>query len=356
MVVSCHAGIFGASWYRVADPPHLAVSGFFGVEAFFVLSGFLIGRILLGTVAADPRPRTLATFLVRRWARTLPLYAVCLALLPLVWPPAGGLASVLPFFATMTQNLAWPTRAFWFPVSWSLAVEEWFYVLFPLLVLLIARRRRRGGAAGAMRTATLVFLLVPLAARAALPAGIDWNDVTRQIVLLRLDAIAFGVAACLVDAGRFGEAVRRRRRVLALLGAAILALQWWGGLQGSGRFAIRLHDVFATDIADGGFALTLFALDAMARPASVIATPVRLVAERSYGLYLTHLTLLQVADRGIATEGWSRPVAIVVLLALFVALPSLSWRFFERPILRLARRPLAAAPGGSVVRPGLRPG
>ena len=349
MVVSSHAGMLGARWFGVEDPPELAVSGFFGVEAFFVLSGFLIGRIILATVAADPRGPVLRTFLIRRWARTLPLYYLLVAVLFVFWPPGGPAGRTLPYFLTLTQNLAWKTREFWFPVTWSLAVEEWFYLLFPLLVLALARRR---GASGGMATATGVFLLVPLALRALLPAGIDWNDVTRQVVVLRLDAIAFGVAACLLDASRLGPRLRRWRGTLALAGAAVLALQWWGGLQGTGRRATWLHDVFATDVADGGWALTILLLDGLRRPARWIATPVRLVAERSYGLYLMHLTVLGVADRGIVVDGWNRPITVAAVLAALVVLPSASWRYFERPILSRARRPRPVPRGTSVAARG----
>ncbi len=352
MVVTSHAGMLGTRWFAVSDPPLLAVSGFFGVEAFFVLSGFLIGRIILSTVAADPRPPVLRAFLFRRWARTLPLYYLLVAVLFVFLPPAEPAGRILPYFLTLTQNLAWKTRGFWFPVTWSLAVEEWFYVLFPLVVLLLARRR---DAAGAMARATAVFLAVPLVLRALLPAGIDWNDSTRQVVVLRLDAIAFGVAASLLDASRLGPRCRRLRVPLALAGVAVLATQWWGGLQGSGRFATWLHDVFATDIADGGWALTIFLLAGMRRPARPIAVPVRLLAERSYGLYLTHLTVLGIADRGIVVDGWNRAATIAATLAALVVVPSASWRYFERPILLRVRRPSparATAPGAARVASG----
>ena len=346
MVVSSHGGMIGTRWFGVVDPPLCAVSGFFGVEAFFVLSGFLIGRIILATIAADPRGPVLRTFLVRRWARTLPLYYVLVAVLFVFLPPAGPAGGIVPYFLTLTQNLAWKTRGFWFPVTWSLAVEEWFYVLFPLVVLALARRR---GAAAGMARATVLFLVVPLVLRALLPRGIDWNDVTRQVVVLRLDAIAFGVGACLLDASRLGPRLRRRRVPLALAGVVLLVTQWWGGLQGTGRLATWLHDVFATDIADGGWALTILLFDGMGRPIRSIAVPVRLVAERSYGLYLTHLTVLGIADRGIVVDGWNRPITAAAVLAAFVVVPSVTWRYLERPILSRARRsvPVRPVPSGA---------
>ena len=169
---------------------------------------------------------------------------------------------------------------------------------------------------------------------------------TRQVVVVRLDAIAFGVAVALLAASPVGSRLRDRRAPLALAGATVLALQWWGGLAGTGPLATRLHDVFATDIADAGWAMTIPLLDGLKRPAPLIARPVRLVAERSYGLYLTHLTILGIADRGVVLDGWNRPVTIAAVLVAFVVVPSATWRCLERPILLRVRRPspvLAAA-------------
>ena len=350
MVVSSHAGVLIAGWYGARDPQHLAVSGFFGVEAFFVLSGFLIGRILLGIVAAGIPPGAARRFVRRRWARTLPLYYVLLLCLVLVWRPLpwqgwGPTARIVPFFLVLAQNLAWPVRGGWFGVSWSLAVEEWFYLLFPALLFAAVRRL---GARRGIAVAVGAFLLGPLLARIAAPATLDWNDAARTIVVLRLDAIAFGVALAAIDAGRWGGAIRRRRGALALAGLAVLGLQWWGGLQGGGALARRVHDVLAVDVADLGWTLLLPALDAMRRPAPMVARVVEAVAARSYGVYLMHLTLLEMAGYAVAAHGWPRPLAAAAALAATVALPSASWVWLERPILRRVRAapivPVAASP------------
>jgi len=107
LVLVGHCGAFFAAWYGVAFLWQLAVGGFYGVELFFVLSGLLIGRILIGILDAGPTWRAWRVFMTRRWMRTLPVYFLWLAVLALVWPPPDrGLWTVLPWYLTMTQNLA----------------------------------------------------------------------------------------------------------------------------------------------------------------------------------------------------------------------------------------------------------
>jgi peptidoglycan/LPS O-acetylase OafA/YrhL len=113
--------------------------GWAGVDLFFVLSGYLIGNQLLAP-AARGEPLSLKAFFVRRLLRTLPNYYVVLAVYWLFpGPPLGGSSMAEPWrFLTFTQNfgLAYGQT---FTHSWSLCIEEQFYVLLPLVVLALAR-------------------------------------------------------------------------------------------------------------------------------------------------------------------------------------------------------------------------
>ncbi|SDF31112.1 Peptidoglycan/LPS O-acetylase OafA/YrhL, contains acyltransferase and SGNH-hydrolase domains [Massilia sp. PDC64] len=113
--------------------------GWAGVDLFFVLSGYLIGNQLLAP-AARGEPLSLKAFFVRRLLRTLPNYYVVLAVYWLFpGPPLGGSSMAAPWrFLTFTQNfgLAYGQT---FTHSWSLCIEEQFYLLLPLVVLALAR-------------------------------------------------------------------------------------------------------------------------------------------------------------------------------------------------------------------------
>ena len=104
------------------------------VEVFFVLSGFVLGPQIV--LCAERRDwLTVRTFLVRRWMRTIPSYLVALLAISVIF---GQLGSGDFFrYAAYVQNLSsqYNVRDY-FPVAWSLSVEEWYYVAFPPFLLL----------------------------------------------------------------------------------------------------------------------------------------------------------------------------------------------------------------------------
>lgn len=109
------------------------IGGVLGVEIFFVLSGFLIGRILMREFDADINALKIKHFYMRRWFRTLPLYYLILAVLIV-----GTVLATQKFDFHLThfvflQNFSHEALNF-FGVSWSLAIEEWFYLLIPLVL------------------------------------------------------------------------------------------------------------------------------------------------------------------------------------------------------------------------------
>lgn len=196
--------------------------GIYGVELFFALSGFLIGSILHRSLPAEGRWNWTGAvnFWKRRWWRTLPAYYffLVLAMAHHSWRgemPEGGVPGLLSYL-TFTPNLMSPNEMF-FGVSWSLCVEEAFYLLFPLLLLLFHRvsESRRMAFGGAL----LVFLLTSVALRevslAAWPA-----EQVRVMTLPRLDAIGFGVCMAVLTLERGFSLLERKG--LALLGALLL--------------------------------------------------------------------------------------------------------------------------------------
>ena len=91
-----------------------------GVELFFVLSGYLIGGLLLDIVERSPDRRSWFIFLIRRWMRTIPLYVVWVIVLLAFSPPWGSPVRYAIRYLTFMQNVFRPMPD-WFPVSWSLA-------------------------------------------------------------------------------------------------------------------------------------------------------------------------------------------------------------------------------------------
>ena len=308
-------------------------SGYFGVELFFVLSGFLIGGLLLDIAERDPGWRDWLTFMVRRWLRTVPVYLTWTIVLALTFPPAEGWTVVLRTL-TFTQNFAWTMPVDnWFGVSWSLTVEEWFYFLFSVVFLALAVYRPRH----AMTAALVLFLFLPLVVRvAAADAGGNWDTTVRKVVVARLDAIAYGVLA--VALWRKYPALLHRWRYPLLIVGAVTALgaSFTIPPQGALRWLIF-------SLTSAGFALTVPAMVALRRPRTMIAPVVEWVSTRSYGIYIVHLSLLLEGSSLLRSLGIAPPWADVAALALTLAIADLSWRYFEQPILRT--RPRQFAPG-----------
>ena len=123
----------------------LGHGGFYGVELFFVLSGFLIGQILIRNGSDLAQGGKVAFFYVRRWFRTLPLFFLFLIVnivferLFRAHPVGFGEGLSHGFFL---RNFASFQMTF-FPESWSLAIEEWFYLLFPAALWLGLKATKR---------------------------------------------------------------------------------------------------------------------------------------------------------------------------------------------------------------------
>ena len=355
MVLLSHCGDMFDLWTGTSPWFYRSVAGFYGVELFFVLSGYLIGQLLLDILAEPPSLRALGTFLVRRWMRTLPLYYLCLAVLALIWPPRfweGNHAALwhdLPWFAGLAQNLAWPMVDEWFGVTWSLTVEEWFYLLFSVCLLasaaLLGRRRAFWLTLGA-------FLLIPAALRWLAPLDADMDSAIRKIALYRLDAIGFGVLLAWMTARKMR--LLEYKRTLLAAGLGLLAASWLGGMHWLETLAgPRLWRVLLFDIASLSFALCLPAARALESAGRLISRPFQAISAQSYSLYLIHLSVLEMMGGYRITQSLPATARLCLALSLMWGLSYLSYRTIEAPILRL-RPPQARGAGNK--RPGLRPG
>jgi peptidoglycan/LPS O-acetylase OafA/YrhL len=341
----------------------LVLSGWAGVDLFFALSGFLITRLLLEeerrSKDADGRARfNLGRFYVRRALRILPPYYFVfllnllllsrLAAVPSAswaWPETGGsaifaVASLLAFFS----NYATPTGAgLAYVVTWSLCVEEHFYLLWPSALRWIRRPGTRLWVAG------LVCLLLPLWRWRAAAAG---NLVQiHTLSHFRIDSILWGAATAL----GFAWIAHRRWLRWGALGASALAAAVLVARKDLG-FA-----PFPTPLG-AGLGLTLLALASAALVAQVAAAPesllvrmlewppLRGVGRVSYGMYLLHFQAIDlgwaIAPRWLIRYPSSLRFACFAALfsLLSFALASLMHFLLERPALRLKER--YAAPSG----------
>lgn len=164
-----------------------------GVELFFVLSGYLIGTILFETIKQQDAlsAYTIRGFLKRRWFRTFPNYFLFLLLhLFLAFGGLSHIAMDIPSalrYVVFLQNFNQPhIPIFW--ESWSLTVEEWFYLLFPCLLLLFFYVNVWTPKRNILFT-ILLFLALPLIYRISISLphnSLNWDVYYRKLVLTRL--------------------------------------------------------------------------------------------------------------------------------------------------------------------------
>jgi peptidoglycan/LPS O-acetylase OafA/YrhL/CubicO group peptidase (beta-lactamase class C family) len=319
--------------------------GYLGVESFFVLSGFLITAILLADWRAHQRIH-LKAFWARRARRLLP--ALLLAL-------AGTLvltALLLPDrLAELTRDtlaaLGYATN--WYLIAreqsyfdaverppllqhlWSLAIEEQFYALWPLIVAVALRFLRVRGLLALTLIAALAsaILMGALYEPGADPSRIYYGTDTRAAALL------LGAALALLRApGR--DATPSRRVGVALDIAGLLGL---GGLL---LAYARLHEQHPL-LYYGGFGLvdlaTAVIIVAATYPAARLLPwllerqPLRWIGLRSYGIYLWHWPIFMLTRPGIDVSGDSWLLQ-ALRFALVCALAALSYALVEQPIRR----------------------
>ena len=293
-------------------------AGWIGVQLFFVLSGFLITGILLDT---RDRPGYFRGFFIRRVLRIFPLYYAALVATLI----AGNTSVWLwTYLSNFHQHPA-------LPHFWSLAVEEQFYLVWPLVVWLAGRRRVI--AIGGVMVIAAIAARVVIRARVGAEATYTWTP-------CRMDALAVGAMLAAFVRGD-GAALLERSGVF-VAGAAIAL----GGL-----LLGRLLRIGATmqlagyTVIAAGFALVL--VGALVSPAAerVLAwAPLRRIGAYSYGMYVIHFPLHVYVGlpllRRIAPDGGT-PAAlgylIVASAATFVA-AAISYHVFERRFLALKDR------------------
>jgi peptidoglycan/LPS O-acetylase OafA/YrhL len=306
-------------------------SGYLGVDLFFVLSGFLITRILL----ADRREGVpIRWFLARRALRILPAFYLLVGTVALLAP---GPFPALPYVATYTVNY-WAAltggSAAYLIHTWSLAVEEHFYLLWPLAVAAWAPSLARR-----WLLAVLVPGCVLLSAWLLFAMGgrmgshlVEYGTQSRALSLL-----AGAWLACR-EAELRGGGARLDRLALGLVLAAPLAA-WIATAAFPEAF------VFVRYLASalGCTAVVALCVRSDGRTGRLSrgleAAPLRFLGQRSYGIYLYHLPLFALLGRWLL-EAEVRPNGWHALLAvgLTVAVAELSYRLWERPFLRLKGR------------------
>lgn len=282
-----------------------------GVDLFFVLSGFLIGGILIKNRDAT---NSFGVFYARRALRIIPLYALALALFFAIWPQPFGLE-----YALLSQNITWAAEDTFGPgaiaMTWSLAVEEQFYLCLPMLVALCPPKRLPWALVALICIAPLVRIALHLA---GLPHA------AYLLLPARMDSLLLGVLVAWAQIGGRMPSVGTLRAVAGI----------------SGLLAVGLATAQLSPIGPlvGTAGYTVIALFYASCIALLITTRVRLPAGLSpladiglgaYSLYLFHGMIGDAAFAICGPTIW----AYVAIAATCTVVAWACWRGIEKPLI-----------------------
>ena len=338
-------------WHYVAMP-HAATQGlgrllgkvglfaWSGVDLFFVLSGFLIGGILIEARLSTSYFRT---FYIRRAFRIVPIYAVvCVTgIVVIQCIPSGAAVLGVPMpswvYATFTQN-HWLLRNSWdvyLPVTWSLAIEEQFYLTLPFIIRLVPPAH--------LRSTIAALALASWFVRSALYAVAGSGG--HILMPCRADALMLGVLGAIVMRDPRLRAYLSNDRWL-LYGAVAL----FGG--GVAIFALKGWTPHTPAMATMGYSLlAMFYLSllllAVCKPHSAWGSlmrcpPLRRLGQLAYFIYLTHDAIFA-ATRHVIRGTWGSGagadwISAAISLGAVVILAEVSWRTFESRLVTIGHR------------------
>lgn len=206
--------VFGHSSYLLKGIPILSkIRVFDGVDLFFVLSGFLIGQIFIETFKKIHRPNfsDILSFMIRRWFRTMPNYYLFLVfnLIGAYFLVENRFQAFEWRYLVFLQNFL-PVSAEhgFFPEVWSLAVEEWFYLLFPLITIIFLKVLKANVEKSVIAYSVLMIFAVTIGRIFSLiefdvQSYNEYDELIRKVVVLRLDSIAIGVLGAVIFLRQF---------------------------------------------------------------------------------------------------------------------------------------------------------
>jgi peptidoglycan/LPS O-acetylase OafA/YrhL len=357
LVILCH---------YIGDPPHGAwhtwpsrlgsflAQGAVGVDLFFVLSGFLIGGILLGSKTS---PRYYRTFYLRRFHRIIPLYYSWIILFGLISFAAikfGGaegarFRTAIPFWTyfLFIQNYfggSTVVQSYFLIPTWSLAVEEQFYLVAPPLV------RKLSTKSLTLLMGSIVPLCLLLRIYLAKMYGADTDYWGQRAAYFwtpcRADDLALGVLVAIVwSIPSAKQWVHNKTRLfytgLVTCGVLIASIEYWLFKPNSYVAATYGRTLIGLFFVSLMIVLLVDRRSVLARVFRI--GPLKELGKISYCVYIIHegihWTVFRILRHDTPRfDSWPAVGVTVIALAVTIGVAELSWKYFENPLIRRGHR------------------
>lgn len=320
--------------------------GFLGVEAFFVLSGFLIGGIFYKLYLKDDFSfKSTVYFLKRRWFRTLPNYYLFLILNVLVTFIIGYAIDDVWKYLFFLQNFCTTMLPF-YTESWSLSVEEFTYLLLPISILIgsfIFKNKNKKQTYISIVISLIILLILnkfiynQTTSNSTLT---QWNVSLKAVVIYRMDSILIGVVFSWI-ALNYQQFWQKQKISLALVGAILLLMMYVG----VGFFQLTIENyplfwnVLYLPITSLTLALFLPILSQWKTTKLPFQKAIVMVSLISYSCYLIHYGIvLQLMKHFVKTDDlpmYQLHIYTMAFLFITFVLSYLNYKYFEKPIMDL---------------------
>jgi len=328
-------------------PDLMGIAGVLGVEIFFVLSGFLIGHIIYKLYISDDFSfKTVSYFWVRRWFRTLPNYYLALIINVCVALYLGfNLPDNLWRYFLFIQNFASEMPSF-FVESWSLSIEEFAYIIGPLLLCATFFIKTKIPKSKQFLLITLFIIAILTLTKWMYTINDDvktmryWNSNLKAVVIYRIDAIYYGVFAAYISLVK-PKLWKQSKYIAFALSMIILCVL--NVVVPIKYIFIETHPVFWNfwylPLNSAAILLALPLLSQCQKAQKLISKPITFISIISYAMYLLHYSIiLQLMKNTWAAENLPKfdiCIYIITYLSLTIIGAYLVYSLFEKPMTDL---------------------
>lgn len=335
----------------------ISVIGFWLMDLFFVLSGYLIGMILIKFYEKEKtfNLKTAYNFWIRRWFRTLPNYYLVLFATAILWTLSGRNMFVKPFFYThllFMQTVARPPNYFLME-SWTLCIEEWFYLLFPFLLIagnrILSCNNNNSRIQKNVFLCILILFSIPFVLRILLytnQINLQWMDASRM-VFFRLDTIATGIFMAWI-AFYYKDILAKYRNIFGLLFIVFMSLYLYFFFKSifsnliSNTVEVSFMSYFGIFILSNlaCFCLTIYMKEVKIKTPNWFVKFITLISLISYSMYIFHRSIVL-----YLVDLFFKPTTIFENIILFILyfistilLSMLVYKYFEHPMTELREK------------------